>query len=112
MTDSANSPLQDILQMHLTLLETLRREEWEVLADISPAYSQAVEATIAHLHQSAEAGKKEELARLIASLQDSEAEIGRRLQARMQMLRENMLKLQQGKTGCRHYAEQMPRRFA
>lgn len=111
MTETRSETLQDIVQLNLTLLETLRQEEWDALSTLSQDYIQAAEATITHFQQATGAEKKDELAQLMIELQANEAEIARRLQARMQVLNENMLKLQQSKKSCQHYAAQTPRRF-
>jgi len=93
------------MQLSLRLLALQEAQKWEAFCALAPEYLSALDALIAEARQS----DGDEARLLLRQLQQQDAEIGRRLQARLAALSESMARLQQGKTCCQRYAAQMPR---
>lgn len=93
------------MQLSLRLLALQEAQEWEAFSTLAPDYLSALEALIAEARQA----DSDDAYPLLRQLQQQDAEIGRRLQARLAVLSESMARLQQGKTCCQRYVAQMPR---
>lgn len=108
MTDTS---LFTLAQMSQALLEQLREGQWDAVAVSSPPYLAAVQQMIGAYQQTSAAAEKQAMAEQLQAIQRSQGEIVERLRARMHQLEQNMVRLQQSKSGCRDYAAQTPRRI-
>jgi hypothetical protein len=93
------------MQLSLRLLALQEQQEWEAFLTLVPDYLSALDALIAEARKAS----SDDAHQLLRRLQQQDAEIVRRLQARLAVLSESMTRLQQGKTCCQRYAAQMPR---
>ena len=109
MTDAQLASLE---QMSQRLLQQLRAEQWEAVAVSSSPYLAAVQQIMNTYQQAGIAEEKKAMAEQLQAIQLSQTEIVERLRARMQQLEKEMIRLQQGKTGCQGYAAQNPRCFS
>lgn len=108
MNGAADASEHPAMQLSLRLLALQQQEAWEAFAALSADYLRALDALIAEAQQTNGAARATSL-RQLQQLQRHDAEIRRRLQARLAALQAAMARLQQGKSGCQRYAAQMPR---
>ncbi|WP_337013559.1 hypothetical protein [Pantoea sp. AS142] len=108
MTDTQNVTLD---QMSQRLLEQLREGQWEAVSASSPLYLAAVQQVMNAYQMTSILEEKQAMAEQLQAIQVNQAEIVGRLRARVHLLEQNMVRLQQGKAGCQDYAAQIPRRF-
>lgn len=102
---------QQLVQLHQMLLETVRLEQWDIAATRLPLYLAASEQMMEAWQQASLPEEKAAIARLLQDTRIDQAEMLGRLRVRMHQLEEKMVQLQQGKSGCQHYAAQSPGRF-
>lgn len=102
---------QHLAQLHQHLLETIRLEQWEEVTTGIPLYLAATEQMMMAWQLATVPEEKTEIAGFLQAMQIDQAEIVGRLRSRMVRLEDKMMKLQQGKSGCQHYAAQITGRF-
>lgn len=108
MTDTQNITLA---QMSQKLLGQLREGRWEEVAASSAPYMAAMQQIMSAYQQALIPEEKQAMAEQLQAVQANQVEIVERLRARVNLLEQHMVRLEQSRAGCRDYAAQSPRRF-